>query len=391
MKKFAFVILLLIPLIGFGQAEKRYRSIIVDSIKALNQDTIDIKDFAQFDSSISVGGNIEPSAIANFESIKKGFLMTRVTTTQRDNIVSPAEGLMVYNLTTNQFNFFDVSWQVVGGGGNTIYSADDNLATNRTITMGANSLTFDGNITTFKGVNATSSSFVLSAEDNVNTPLLRVENDGNIGIGILNPLYRLHIETVASNAIPQLAVRTGSNNVVELFNGITTGGGILMRKTSGTISMSLGLIALSHMSFGHNIGINTTAPNLAFTVKALVAIDGIQLENSSGNDHVLLITSSNGGGIRLNDNAGTTKIVNINDFGAGPDFINTGRNLGIGQTSATSLLDVDGDVEIGSADAYYLGDPTTNGTWRIIRSGDDLLMQQREAGVYVTKQTISGA
>ena len=182
MKKFAFVILILLPLIGFSQAEKRYRSIIIDSIKALNGNIIEIKDFAEFDTSISIGGNIEPSAIANFVSIKKGFLMPRVTTTQRDNIPSPAEGLMVYNTTTNAFNVFDVGWQTVGAAGNTIYNADDNLSSNRTVTMGANSLTFSGNQTTFKGVDATSSNFVFTAEDNVNTKLLRVRNDGKVFI-----------------------------------------------------------------------------------------------------------------------------------------------------------------------------------------------------------------
>lgn len=50
MKKFAFVILLFIPLISFGQAEKRYRSIIVDSLKALNGGRVDVKDTLLLDS-----------------------------------------------------------------------------------------------------------------------------------------------------------------------------------------------------------------------------------------------------------------------------------------------------------------------------------------------------
>lgn len=55
----------------------------------------------------------------------------------------------------------------------------------------------------------------------------------------------------------------------------------------------------------------------------------------------------------------------------------------------TSTLDVVGSVEIGSGDAYLMGDPTTNGSWRIIRSGDNLLMQRRESGTWTTKQTIT--
>ena len=56
-----------------------------------------------------------------------------------------------------------------------------------------------------------------------------------------------------------------------------------------------------------------------------------------------------------------------------------------------SVLVAIGDVEVGSADSYYLGDPSTDGSWRIQQSGDDLIFQQREAGVWNTKSTISGA
>jgi len=59
-----------------------------------------------------------------------------------------------------------------------------------------------------------------------------------------------------------------------------------------------------------------------------------------------------------------------------------------GSHVATSELDVDGDVEVGDADAFYLGDPTTDGTWRITRSGNDLVHQRRESSVWVTKSTV---
>lgn len=68
---------------------------------------------------------------------------------------------------------------------------------------------------------------------------------------------------------------------------------------------------------------------------------------------------------------------------------NTGAGLAVGQTTATSKLDVAGDMEMGDADALYFGDPTTNGTWRITRSGTGLVIQRRESGSYVTKSTIA--
>jgi hypothetical protein len=47
------------------------------------------------------------------------------------------------------------------------------------------------------------------------------------------------------------------------------------------------------------------------------------------------------------------------------------------------------DVDIPSNKAFYLGDPTTDGSWRITRSGADLVIQVRVAGVWTTKSTIA--
>jgi hypothetical protein len=62
---------------------------------------------------------------------------------------------------------------------------------------------------------------------------------------------------------------------------------------------------------------------------------------------------------------------------------------GAGGTQPSSMLDVIGDVEIYSNKAYYIGDPTTNDSWRMVRSGNDLVLQRRESGSWVTKQTIA--
>ena len=46
-------------------------------------------------------------------------------------------------------------------------------------------------------------------------------------------------------------------------------------------------------------------------------------------------------------------------------------------------------VEVDAAEAYYLGDKATNTSWRIIRDGDDLSFERREAGAWVSKGVIS--
>jgi hypothetical protein len=57
----------------------------------------------------STGASNDPSAILDIICNNQGVLLPRMTEAQRDAIKSPAEGLVLYNLTTNTFNFFDGS------------------------------------------------------------------------------------------------------------------------------------------------------------------------------------------------------------------------------------------------------------------------------------------
>ena len=79
-------------------------------------------------------GTDSPNASSIFEvsSFIKGFLPPRMSTTQRDAISTPAEGLEIYNTTTKEPNFFDgADWQTAGGDGvssSSPISADNALA-----------------------------------------------------------------------------------------------------------------------------------------------------------------------------------------------------------------------------------------------------------------------
>ena len=48
-------------------------------------------------------GDPDASAMLDIKSTDKGVLIPRMTTTQRDNISSPAKGLLIYDNTTNSF------------------------------------------------------------------------------------------------------------------------------------------------------------------------------------------------------------------------------------------------------------------------------------------------
>jgi len=51
-----------------------------------------------------------PSSLLELKSSERGFLITRLTTTQRDAIQNPAEGLMIFNSTTKCLEIFVLQW-----------------------------------------------------------------------------------------------------------------------------------------------------------------------------------------------------------------------------------------------------------------------------------------
>ena len=79
------------------------------------------------------GDNPDASAILDVKSTEKGLLIPRMSTTQRTSINSPANGLMVFDLTTKSFWFYDqttTSWKEISmqGGGQDLSIANDVLS-----------------------------------------------------------------------------------------------------------------------------------------------------------------------------------------------------------------------------------------------------------------------
>ncbi len=55
----------------------------------------------------SIGNPADPSAMLDISSSNKGVLIPRLTTAERDAILNPAHGLIIYNLTTDCLNYYN--------------------------------------------------------------------------------------------------------------------------------------------------------------------------------------------------------------------------------------------------------------------------------------------
>ncbi|MES2772577.1 MAG: hypothetical protein V4722_00240 [Bacteroidota bacterium] len=102
-------------------------------------------------------GTVTPdsSALLHLASTQKGFLVPRMDSAQRSQIVSPAQGLLVYQVKTNPgfYYYSGNTWYKVGGGGNEwMTNAVNDLYTNRNVGIANNNptekLDITGNIKT---------------------------------------------------------------------------------------------------------------------------------------------------------------------------------------------------------------------------------------------------
>lgn len=75
----------------------------------------------------------EATAVMQLDSTSGGLLVPRMTTTQRDAISSPAESLLIFNTTTNSYNWYDedgTAWREFGSSGVSSNVSADTLTLN---------------------------------------------------------------------------------------------------------------------------------------------------------------------------------------------------------------------------------------------------------------------
>lgn len=135
--------------------------------------------------------NPDPSSLLDITDTTKGVLVPRMTQIQRDAIIAPATGLLIYQ-TNNSAGFYYYNgtiWVALGGSG---WSTTGNSGTSPNIN---------------KVGTVDNQGFVLATN---NTEAIRVSNSGNIGIGTNTPSTLLHIVG-------------NSTNYVQNFSSVATG------------------------------------------------------------------------------------------------------------------------------------------------------------------------
>lgn len=259
------------------------------------------------------------SAILHVESLNKGLLIPRLTELQRNAIVTPAEGLLIYQTNNSPgIYIYQSGWKLLGSDLGT-HTATQNLMLNNNwlsndgddegIHMDNNGnvgigistpaanlhIAGDGRIRLDQGssyawdINAGAGGFsVEEVSPNAGTRLL-IDNTGNVGIGTLNPVYSLDVDgEITSRSSNAFRLRGPNHSQILRIDGDSFW--ILQTDTddldgnfndlrpfridgeNGAVSIGNGSLYVEHIG---NVGIGTNSPDRLLDVEGHDAIGNV--------------------------------------------------------------------------------------------------------------------
>lgn len=204
--------------------------------------------------------------------------------------ITPLAGALCYDDTASSWMEFDGSvWAAFGGGGGgpTLYTANNTIGTSRVATL-TDSLTFDAS-----GVGG--DSLIFQGGSNANKGFYLYGSTGTTGSN-----YRAALVNISSGARGQLVLRSAAGDTTLNTDGIST--------LQGGLN-SIGAVNISPSTAAYNL--NVKQPNGA---------NGIRMYTANGQNE-----------LHLHHSGGATAVVR---FLSGSDcYVNTSGNFGIGLSS----------------------------------------------------------
>ena len=232
----------------------------------------------------------DPSSILELRSTTQGVLVPRVTEIERDDIVSPADGLLIFNTTTASFNFHKLGWQVIGTEGGAGYSSIDassTISTTSTNDVVVSGMTLSPDAGTYVA-NFNSQCDISDATITVGVSTSDLKADLNL---IYNDIIALTVtNTTHPLAFGSTAGETITPGVYSLAGAITLAGnltldgpGVYVIRGSGAFNAAAGaIVTMINGASSENvlwvaetaigIGASTTIPGTIFSNAGAISV-----------------------------------------------------------------------------------------------------------------------
>jgi len=318
----------------------------------------------------TTGDNPDPSAILDLQSTTKGFLVPRVTSVERNLIGTTQSGLLVYDLTTESFWYYDntqAGWVDMGSGPGvtSINDLSDAISDDYSVFLGKYSGVSDDGINNNTGVGNYSLFSVTSGTKNVavgNSSLgYTTTASNNIAIGYRAALnnvtgysnvavgaYSLYWNMSRSNllAIGDSALFNNGNGAIysyEATANTAVGSKALYTNTRGYLNTAMGFNALYSNTTGRqNTAIGYKSQELTTIGYNNTAIGDLSLtSNTTGYYNTALGSNSMG------DNT-----LGFNNTGVGIGSLRKNtegdRNVGVGSSALSENLTGNDNTALGS-------------------------------------------